>query len=95
MAPCRAPRTLSSESVARLISKRRAKHSLAFSFIAARASGAVATQRSIKRAVPVRSSFSTYPASSAAISRQMFTLFEIRTGVPQASASTTAIPKFS
>src|SRR5205807_1543341 len=56
---------------------------------------AVAAHRLSKAVVPARSSFSSCPALSAAISRQMFTLFEMSTGVPQASASTTAIPKFS
>ncbi len=45
--------------------------------------------------MPATVSSSEKPAPASTISRQMFTLFEIRTGVPQARDSATAIPKFS
>src|SRR5437588_3797594 len=52
-------RTFSKESVARSISNRRKKQFFAFSFIAIRTWGSVATQRLSKAVVPARSSFST------------------------------------
>src|SRR3984893_5075102 len=88
-------KTRKSESTARLISKRVSKQRRAFARIQLRSAPGVAIQRSSKRIVPERSSSSAKPASFIVISRQMFTLFEIRTGVEQASASTTAMPKFS
>src|SRR5207253_2330613 len=94
-AATRSSKTRRRESTARLISKRRAKHCLAFPRIASRTSGNARIQRSIKRVVPARSSSSAKPEPSFTISRQMLTLFEIKTGVAQASASTTAMPKFS
>src|SRR5690554_1135797 len=45
--------------------------------------------------VPFCVSVPIIPAFAPAISRQIFILSEINTGLPQASASTTAIPKFS
>src|ERR1700682_2051779 len=88
-------KTRKSESTARLISKRVSKHRRAFPRIQLRSAPGVPIQRSSRRTVPARSSSSANPASLIVISRQMFTLFEIKTGVEQASASTTAMPKFS
>src|SRR5205807_7004074 len=85
----------SSELAARLISKRRRKQFRAFTRIRFCSSGDVCSQRSINRVVPARSSGSTKPAWSAAISRQIFTRSEINTGTRKESASITDIPKFS
>src|SRR5438874_1946631 len=88
-------KTRRSESTARLISKRCKKQSLALARIVSRSATDVRIQRSITRVIPSRLSWSANPAPSFTISRQMLTLLEIKTGVAQASASATAIPKFS
>src|SRR4029453_8591409 len=86
VSPCS---TGSNESTARCISKRFAKHSRALVAISLRFGGGVASQRSIRRCVPATPSSSAKPQASSTISRQILILFEIRTGVPQASASPT------
>src|SRR6266404_5990234 len=83
------------ESTARLISKRRSKQARALARIVSRSAAGTSIQRLSRRVTPVRSSSSAKPEPSFTISRQMLTLFEIKTGVAQASASTTAMPKFS
>src|ERR1700730_9183033 len=94
-AATRSSKTRRRESVARLISKRRAEKKRAFVLIASRSAAGMSIQRLSRRVTPARSSSSAKPAPSFTISRQMFTLFEIKTGVAQARASTTAMPKFS
>src|SRR5438105_10223056 len=83
------------ESTARLISKRRSKQALALARVVSRSVAGISIHSLSRRVTPARSSSSAKPAPSFTISRQMFTLFEMRTGVAQASASTTAMPKFS
>src|SRR5260370_15773071 len=94
-AATRSSKTRKSESTARLISKRRSKQARALARIVSRSAAGTSIQRLSRRVTPVRSSSSAKPAPSFTISRQMLTLFEIKTGVAQASASTTAMPKFS
>src|SRR5437660_10312295 len=94
-AATRSSKTRKSESTARLISKRRSKQARALARIVSRSAAGTSIQRLSRRVTPVRSSSSAKPEPSFTISRQMLTLFEIKTGVAQASASTTAMPKFS
>ena len=71
------------------------KQSVAAFLIASRPPSFICVHCSSSASVPAASSGCTIPPPSSAISRQMFTLSEISTGSPQASASTTAMPKFS
>src|SRR5947209_2603661 len=88
-------RMFNSESTARPISNRRAKQRCALRRTSSRCSGGLSAQRSSKLRVPSTSSPAAKPAPSFSISRQILIRFEIKTGKPSASASTTAIPKFS
>src|ERR1700680_2144560 len=94
-AATRSSKTRKRESVARLISKWRSKQERAFVLIVSRSEAGKLIQRLSRRVTLARSSSSAKPAPSFTISRQVLILFEIKTGVAQASASTTAIPKFS
>src|SRR5947209_2712007 len=94
-AATRSSKTRRRESTARLISKRRSKQARALARIVSRSAAGTSIQRLSRRVTPARSSSSAKPEPSFTISRQMLTVFEIKTGVAQASASTTAMPKFS
>src|SRR5947208_16682827 len=90
-AATRSSKTRKRESTARLISKRRSKQARALARITSRSAAGISIQRLSGRLTPARSSSSAKPAPAFTISRQMLTLFEIKTGDPQPSASSTAM----
>src|SRR5262249_3682043 len=94
-APARTSAYILSNSTATLDQSQRARTlALAASAILAWAS-ASSSRPAAAAANRSASTGSATPAPSPTISRQMFTFLEITTGVPQAMASTTAMPKFS